>query len=308
MAKTQQLEKLFRAISENDYARAKSIAESLAQEEEKRGHRAAAAKLRGSLSPNGIYRASQIVARELPGTEPGGLTSALSRISGTVGLEDINLRPSARRELATVVSEWFHREALHSAAIIRRKKLFFYGPPGCGKSITALALANELSLPTYVVRFDGVIGAYLGQTAIHLRELFRFAESNACVLLFDEIDALGKKRGNPLDVGELDRIVISLMQELEHSSPAGVVVATSNLPRHLDHALWRRFDVAIEFPKPSRRELASFGRKLARQRKLSLPANLLKRITAAPNYVAAEKAVEAYARTLALAAFARNGR
>jgi len=97
--------------------------------------------------------------------------------------------------------------------------------------------ANELAYPLYcsLRRRDG---AYLGQTAIHLRELFRFASNNPSVLLFDEIDALGKQRGNPLDVGELDRIVIALMQELEFSETQGIVIATSNLPENLDRALW----------------------------------------------------------------------
>ena len=124
--------------------------------------------------------------------------------------------------MQTVIKEMRHAAALRSKGIRRRSKMIFTGPPGCGKSLTGQAIANELRMPLYVVRFDAVIGAYLGQTAAHLRELFRFAAENACVLLFDEIDALGKRRGNPLDVGELDRIVISLMQELEALRKRGV--------------------------------------------------------------------------------------
>ena len=95
--------------------------------------------------------------------------------------------------------------------------------------MTAQALANALRLPLYVVRFDSVIGSYLGQTAVHLREIFQYAETAQSVLLFDEIDALGKRRGHPSDVGELDRIVIALMQELEFSESKGLIIATSNL-------------------------------------------------------------------------------
>jgi SpoVK/Ycf46/Vps4 family AAA+-type ATPase len=72
------------------------------------------------------------------------------------------------------------------------------------------------------------------------------------------VDALGKQRGNPLDVGELDRVVISLMQELEHSQPAGLVVATSNIPGQLDDAFWRRFDLAVGYEAPDARALRSF--------------------------------------------------
>jgi len=172
------------------------------------------------------------------------------------------------------------------------------GPPGCGKSFTAQAIANELGLPHYTVRFDAVIGAYLGQTAIHLRELFRFASNNPCVLLFDEIDALGKQRGNPLDVGELDRIVIALMQELEFSETQGIVIATSNLPENLDRALWRRFDLILHFPKPTKSELAGYTKRI--RAKFGLKRRLVKRGVKTGTYADAEKHVEAEARRNAL--------
>jgi AAA+ superfamily predicted ATPase len=154
-------------------------------------------------------------------------------------------------------------------------------------------------LPHYIVRFDAVIGAYLGQTAIHLRELFRFASGAPCVLLFDEIDALGKQRGNPLDVGELDRIVIALMQELEFLQTNGVVIATSNLPEHLDRALWRRFDLVLTFPQPNKNELASYIRKLRKKFNLKGNVPLIKR-SGVRSYADAEKFVEGEARRLAL--------
>lgn len=176
-------------------------------------------------------------------------------------------------------------------------RLLFQGPPGCGKSLTAKALGLALSLPTYIVRFDGVIGAYLGQTAIHLRELFRFAERTACVLMFEEVDALAKRRGNPMDVGELDRIVIAFMQELEHSVPAGMVIATSNLPAQLDPALWRRFDLILEFPSPTRRELISFAARLAQKHTLTHASKVDNRSGKAKSYAEAERLIEAEARS-----------
>ena len=57
------------------------------------------------------------------------------------------------------------------------------------------------------------------------------------MLLFDEVDALAKRRGSPLEVGELDRVVIAFMQELERASAEGFIIATCNLPRTLDDAL-----------------------------------------------------------------------
>ena len=92
--------------------------------------------------------------------------------------------------------------------------------------------------------------------------------------MLDEIDALAQHRGNPREVGELDRVVISLMQELEHASPRGFVVASSNLPRLLDEALWRRFDLVLSFPTPGRRDLVAFARSRLRTWSLRPPRKL----------------------------------
>ena len=210
------------------------------------------------------------------------------------------LVPSARRLLESIAGEWQNRAALHQRHLEPQSKLFFYGVPGCGKSLTARALAHDLGIPVYLVRFDAIIGAYLGQTAIHLRQLFHFAETMPCILLLDELDALGKRRGNPLDVGELDRIVIALMQELEHSRPQGLIIGTSNLPRHLDDALWRRFDVALEFRAPAKAALSTFAKRVAASLKIPLKTNVLKRAVSARTFADAESVVVAEARRLAL--------
>ena len=166
--------------------------------------------------------------------------------------------------------------------------------------MTGRALAQELGIPIYLVRFDAVIGAYLGQTAIHLRQLFHFAETTPCVLLLDELAALGKQRGNPLDVGELDRIVIALMQELEHSRPQGLIIGTSNLPKHLDDALWRRFDLALAFKAPTRTALVAFAKHLASTKEITLPTSVVNQVAREKSFAAAESLVLAEARHQAL--------
>src|SRR5688572_22922623 len=215
MPTIRQLAKLFQAVSQGDLQLAQQTAKQIAVSEEKKGHHSAAQVLRGSLESNGIrgHRAPEPLSGVL--TNGNFIEAALSRSQRSVQLEDVMLRTNNRKAMLTLIDEIKHGAYLSSKGIRPRSKLLFVGPPGCGKSFTAQAIANELRLPHYVVRFDAVIGAYLGQTAIHLRELFRFVSDTPCVLLFDEIDALGKQRGNPLDVGELDRIVIALMQELE---------------------------------------------------------------------------------------------
>ncbi len=186
---------------------------------------------------------------------------ALLPVSPVDSLDGVVLPGTLRARLGELLQEWRLRAKLDSAGVVRRTKLLLHGPPGCGKTLTARALGGEMSLPVFVVRFDGVVGSYLGQTATRLRQLFRHAEAVPSVLVLDEIDALAQRRGNPRDVGELDRVVVSLLQELEHSAPRGLIVASSNLPRALDGALWRRFDLVLDFPSPSPTQIASFARK-----------------------------------------------
>ena len=310
MAPVGQLARLFKAISTGDLASAQEIASEITASEERLGHHSAAQMLRGTLRPNqtrasnGKGNGEHLLAAYA--ASDSLLRDALTLLPPTVSLEEVRLHPSLLNSIEELQLEWAHRADLEKAKIARQSKLLFHGAPGCGKSLTASAFAAALGLPIYVVRFDAVIGAYLGQTAAHLRELFRFAEANSCVLLFDEVDALGKHRGDPQDVGELHRIVITLMQELEHVHPAGYIIATSNLPEHLDPALWRRFDLALKFPRPDQRERERFLTARAGALSVSITPELRVRVRKATSYADAEIAVQAEARRALLARIRRS--
>jgi AAA+ superfamily predicted ATPase len=300
MATVRKLAGLFRAIAAEDIASASAIATDICKAEQRQGHRTAARLLRGALHPNGRACPQPEGPQGLSPTSTGLLSTGLVRLAPDVQLQDVVLTPTAKQELQAVVMEWRHRERLQKRGIQPRAKLLFHGPPGCGKSLSARAMGRELGIPTFVVRFDAIIGAYLGQTAIHLRQLFHFTETNPCVLLLDELDALGKRRGSPLDVGELDRIVIALMQELEHSRPAGLIIGTSNLAKHLDNALWRRFDLTLLFSAPSKKVLAAFAKRVAGEKGIRLPAPVLRCAAGADSFADAEGIVVGEARRQAL--------
>jgi SpoVK/Ycf46/Vps4 family AAA+-type ATPase len=297
VAAINKLSKLFSALADQDVPRAQQFASEIVADEERKGHHTAAKLLKGSLRPN---RSNGEFGHQDGLHKPilsGLLTNALATPQTSVKLDEVALSSAMRSEVRVLTKEWINRNLLASAGVRRRSRLLFYGPPGCGKSLTAKALGSTLDLPTYIVRFDGVIGAYLGQTAINLRELFRFSEQNPCILVFDEVDALGKRRGNPLDIGELDRIVIAFMQELEHSHPLGFVVATSNLPRELDLALWRRFDLILEFPKPTKHALKTFILSKASDYQFTLSSAITAKALRVKSYAEAEKLIEAEVRS-----------
>lgn len=307
MSKVDHLAKLLEAVAAQNWLQARAAAGRIVAAEEEKGHHSAAELLRGALQPNG-HRPRPAEVEETERTNghgtwvgaPGFLTTALTRSPDRARLADVQLRTPLEQELRGMLLEWRHRDALMARGVDRRRKLLLHGPPGCGKSFTAVALGNEIGVPTYVVRIDAVVGAYLGQTALRIRELFHFAETTDCVLLLDEIDALGKRRGNQLDVGELDRVVISLMQELEHTQPRGLVIATSNLPQHLDAALFRRFDAVFALPKPTASELARFGRARASAGGAIAPGRASRLVAGAMSYAEAARRLAAEERAIVL--------
>jgi SpoVK/Ycf46/Vps4 family AAA+-type ATPase len=229
-----------------------------------------------------------------------GVPESLELIDSPRTLADVCLRPTIRGDLELLIQEWKHRTSLQEKGLCPRRRLLFHGPPGCGKSLSAAALGRELGLPVYVVRFDGLIASLLGQTAVNLRTLFDHCSKHPLVLLIDEIDALGRHRGQRSDVGELDRVVISLMQELEHSHSDGLVIATCNLPDDLDAAVWRRFDAHLEFPLPLKAEILRYAKEKTRQFTIPFTRELRDLLSKRMSYADAERLVEDKARRLIL--------
>jgi SpoVK/Ycf46/Vps4 family AAA+-type ATPase len=293
MPKTKELIELFRAIGSHDLAQAATLSRKLAAQRGARGQYRAERDLLGALngmakSPNAGQHAMLNAAWSVNGT--------LMPLPASRRLDQLELSAAVRKSFGDVIKEWKSREKLVKHGLPRRWRLLFHGPSGCGKSAAAAALAAEMKLPGFLVRFDSLIGAYLGQTALRLRELFSFAAETPCVILFDEVDALAKRRGSPMEVGELDRIVIAFMQELEHAHGDGFIIATSNLPKALDDALWRRFDLRVSFPKPTGKDLVRFAG--CRSRDFGIRANLemLARCRKSASYAEAEQLVISEAR------------
>ncbi|HEX7668065.1 MAG TPA: ATP-binding protein, partial [Polyangiaceae bacterium] len=151
-----------------------------------------------------------------------------------------------------------------------RHRLLFIGPPGNGKTSLAEAIAGELSLPLLRVRYDAVIGSYLGETASRLARLFDHVRTRQCVLFFDEFDALGKERGDEHETGEIKRVVNSLLLSIDALPSYVVVIGASNHPELLDRAVWRRFQVRIELPPPGPAEVLVWLRRFEANTALSL--------------------------------------
>jgi len=149
--------------------------------------------------------------------------------------------------------------------ILPPSRLLLHGPPGTGKTTVARQIAKRLGLPLLLARSDALVSSLLGQTSRNIRSVFDFASSTPSVLFLDEFDALAKLRTDTQEVGELQRVVIALLQNLDALSPGTVVIAATNHAHLLDPAVWRRFDLSIQTRLPSEGERAQiWSRELER--------------------------------------------
>ena len=159
--------------------------------------------------------------------------------------------PPVTAAIATIIEDWTHLEELSAVDLLPPRTCLIYGAPGTGKTRLALWIAHELDLPVVLVRLDGVISSFLGTTARNIGNLFSFANRHRCVLLLDEFDAIAKLRDDPQEVGEIKRVVNALLQNLDARRDLGLTIGITNHERLLDPAVWRRFEVQLEIPKPS---------------------------------------------------------
>jgi SpoVK/Ycf46/Vps4 family AAA+-type ATPase len=155
--------------------------------------------------------------------------------------------------IAALLAEWSNATSLHQMGVEPTRSLLIFGPPGSGKTLTAHYVAQRLSLPLLTARIDGLVSSFLGTTARNIANLFEFANRYACVLLLDEFDALAKVRDDPHEVGEIKRVVNTLLQNLDARRTFGVTIAITNHDRLLDPAVWRRFETQIHMGAPGDR-------------------------------------------------------
>jgi len=153
-----------------------------------------------------------------------------------------------------------HRQAdlLRSHGLEPRHKILLMGPPGNGKTSLAEAIAEALRLPILTVQYESLIGAYLGETASRLGKLFDSVKTRQCVLFFDEFDTLGKERGDIHETGEIKRVVSSLLLQIDALPSDVIAIAATNHESLLDQAVWRRFQIRMNLPKPSPSDLEAW--------------------------------------------------
>lgn len=170
-------------------------------------------------------------------------------------LNDLVLGRATRDDVRELIDETAQISLLRSHSLEPRHTVMLVGPPGTGKTSLAEAMATEMALPFLTVRYEGLVGSYLGETASRLQQIIDYVSRTPCVLFFDEFDSVGKERADQHETGEIKRVVSSLLLHMDSLPAHCVVVCATNHPELLDRAVWRRFELRIELPKPGATEL-----------------------------------------------------
>ena len=148
-----------------------------------------------------------------------------------------------------------HQGDLYKNGVEFSNTLMLYGVPGCGKSTVAKYIAQQIGLPLVIARLDALVSSLLGSTSKNIRKVFDFADSRPCILFLDEFDAIAKARDDQHELGELKRVINSLLQNIDSLSSNSILIAATNHADLLDKAIWRRFHTILEIGLPGEKEI-----------------------------------------------------
>lgn len=244
MARSDLLVSLVRASAAGDRSTVTSTVEAIVADERSRSHHILADRLQKALQSVPVATSSQMTRPQSSGKD------FIIESEPRVSLSSLILSLPAERLSRQLIEEQTRADLLRAQGLQPRHRVLLSGPPGNGKTSLAEAIAESIALPLLTVRYDALVGAYLGETNARLSRLFDYVRTMPCVLLFDEFDAIGKERGDVHETGEIKRVVSFLLMQIDQLPSYVIVVAATNHAELLDRAVWRRFQLRIDMPAP----------------------------------------------------------
>lgn len=254
MARSDLLLSLVNAGVTGDQNKLRSATQALIAEERAKNHNILADRIERALSSVSVASPALLTSKKPAGPDK----EAVLEIEARVRLDELLLPLPVRENGRQLIEEHIRADVLRAHGYEPRHRVLLSGPPGNGKTSFAEAVAEGLGLPFLVVRYDALIGSYLGETNTRLRKLFDYVRTRPCVLFFDEFDAIGKERGDTHETGEIKRVVSFLLMQLDQLPSYVVTIAATNHAELLDKAVWRRFQIRVGFPAPDIEQIKAF--------------------------------------------------
>lgn len=254
MAAAEQIKSLIKSFGDGDESRFFATAMQIAASEARKGHTTFAQELKNLIEKAKKERSVNYLDsnKTIPILKSKrALNELIEVFNPKINLQDMILDEKVRTSLNRIVKEQIKIDILRQYDLNPRRKLLLTGPPGCGKTMTAQALAGELGLAVFIIRLDGLISKYMGESISKLRLIFDAMQDYRGVYLFDEFDSIGAHRNQGQEVGEIKRVLNSFLINIEKDQSNSIIIAATNLPETLDKALFRRFDDIIHYPLPS---------------------------------------------------------
>ncbi len=258
MAEAEQIKNLIKSFSDGDDTRFYATAMQIAASEARKGKIDFAEELKKLIKDSKLKsQVGQHKTVPINSTRKE-LNDLLEFTRPADKLKDMVIDSRINRSIQRILDEQGEVEKLRQHNLFPRKKILLTGPPGCGKTMTARVIANELGLPLFIIRLDGLISRYMGESIAKLRLIFDTMMDFRAVYLFDEFDSIGSSRGQGNDVGEIKRILNSFLLNIEKDDSNSLIIAATNLPTELDDALFRRFDDIITYPLPTDNQIFDY--------------------------------------------------
>jgi len=258
MSRSDLLIQLVQSGTKGDRPMFRKVVEAIIAEERSKQHNVLADKLEDNLKSLHNLPASQSTIVNFNNKADIHVESYVHEIKPRIRLNDLVLSNLITAICNDIIAEQNRSDLLRSYNLEPRHRILFVGPPGNGKTSLAEAIAGELMVPFFAVKYENIIASYLGETSSRLKSMFDYVRTRECVLFFDEFDAISKERGDKHETGEIKRLVSSLLLQIDKLPSYVVIIAATNHPELLDRAVWRRFQAKITLPKPTQKSIEIF--------------------------------------------------
>lgn len=267
MARADILLSLVQSANRNDMVSFRKSVESLIAEERAKKHNILADRLATAITENGNKNNTAIRSN-------GQTKDLVFEIVPQKQFDDLIIEDQSLKICKDLIEEQHRADLLRSYGLEPRNRVLLTGSPGNGKTSLAEAIATHLMYPFFVIRYENLIGSYLGETALRLKNVFNYIRTRNCVLFFDEFDTIGKERGDTKETGEIKRVVSSLLLQMDRLPSYVVVLTASNHPELLDRAVWRRFQLRLNLEVPDKSQIERFIKMFTKKTGISIDYNM----------------------------------